>query len=142
MNPELKKTLEGMEQNSTEYYKSVIHSAFYNKRGGPRLRLAVARNAIKSFEKASDNKKEIIDLMLFFIETGIEFTNKYGDINESFYSNIEIMYNNAVNHLNAWNDPAMKKIFKPRLKSFVEKTDGIGWGFHDNLSWMYKELKK
>jgi hypothetical protein len=37
--------------------------------------------------------------MLFYVEMGVRYTNQYGDINESFYTSMESMYENATKHI-------------------------------------------
>ncbi|MEK5038059.1 hypothetical protein [Sporosarcina sp. FSL K6-3457] len=32
------------------------------------------------------------------------------------------------------------QIFKERLREIVTDTDGIGWGFHDQLAYLFNEL--
>lgn len=34
--------------------------------------------------------------MLYYVEKGVEFTNNYGDIDQSFYSSIESMYERVI----------------------------------------------
>ena len=60
--------------------KAKIHTAFF----GSRLSLKNARTAISDFKKASKNKENIAELMLFYVECGVEFTNMYGDVDEAF----------------------------------------------------------
>lgn len=34
--------------------------------------------------------------MIYYVECGVELTNEYGDIDESYYSSVENVYENAV----------------------------------------------
>ena len=61
--------------------KAKIHAAFF----GSRLSLKNARTAISDFRKASRNKESVAELMLFYVECGIEFTNMHGDVDEALY---------------------------------------------------------
>ena len=67
-----------------ESCRKKIHAAFF----GRQLSLKNARTVINDFRKASQNKESIADLMLYYVECGVEFTNLYGDIDERFYSSL------------------------------------------------------
>jgi hypothetical protein len=66
-----------------EDYKQVIKNEFYPKRCHGRLKLSVAKKAISDFQKISDDKIMIIDIMLYYVENCVRFTLEYGDIYES-----------------------------------------------------------
>ena len=71
-------------------YRQEILSCFFGKRGIsddlPRLR--DARRLIREYQKATSDISGTLDLMLHYVETGTEFTNTYGDINEPFYNSL------------------------------------------------------
>lgn len=79
--------------------------------------------------------------MLYYVEVGIEFTNTYGDINEAFYNSVAAMYEEVVSAINKQDDSENYNNFKDRLKAVVEDTNGMGWGFHDDLGDIYWEIK-
>jgi hypothetical protein len=62
-------------------YKATIQNEFFPKRGLGKARLSIAKKAISDFKKISSSPELICDLMLFYVEQGVEFTNEYGDIN-------------------------------------------------------------
>lgn len=68
--------------------------------------------------------------MLFYVETGVKFTNDFGDINEGFYSSIETTYVAALKFMQKEN---LLYKFADRAGKVVSDTNGIGWGFHDYL---------
>lgn len=77
-------------------YKQEIIYFFFGERGIsndlPRLR--DARRLIRDYRKATKDTLGTLDLMLHFVETGTEFTNTYGDINEQFYNSLKsVLYN-------------------------------------------------
>lgn len=109
---------------------------FYPTRGEPKLGLVKAKKAITDFNKLTGDFTKTVDLMIYYVELGVEFTNDYGDIYESFYISMETMYENALIKINS--DPEnLFQIFKDRLKAIVHDTDGIGWGFHDQLAELF-----
>ena len=68
--------------------------------------------------------------MLFYVETGVQFTNEYGDIDEVFYSSLEKTYLQALTLMKKEN---LLGKFVERASKVVRDTRNIGWGFHDEL---------
>ncbi|CAI9390012.1 DUF6155 family protein [Niallia sp. Sow4_A1] len=121
-----------------ERTKKIVRDEFFPERGFAKMRLGVARDAISTFKKLSSDEGKTIDLMLYFVETGTKFTNTYGDIEEKFYNSMVSMYNKVVNECNK--SEGFYNIFKDRLYSIVGDTDGIGWGYHDDICAIYYSL--
>lgn len=104
------------------------------------FKIAEARKAVNDFKRICTDEKLGIDLMLYYVEMGVEFTNTYGDINEGFYNSLESMYQSIIDMINKQKDSSMFNILSKRLKAVVDNTDGIGWGFHDSLTDMYHDI--
>lgn len=68
--------------------------------------------------------------MLFYVETGVKFTNDFGDIDEGFYLSMETTYVSALTLMQKEN--VLEKL-ADRAGKVVNDTSGIGWGFHDFL---------
>jgi hypothetical protein len=115
--------------------KHTILYEFFPQRGFGKLRLSQAKKAITEFKSYSNDEVKTIDLMIYYVELGVDFTNTYGDINDSFYSSMESMYGNVLKKIN--NNDSLLRLYKSRLKEIVYKTRGIGWGFHDCLAELY-----
>lgn len=123
-----------------EKYKKKIQYEFYPPHGGfGKLRLKDAKKAISDFMKMCSDKAMTIDIMLFYVENCIAFTNDYGDIDENFYNSALGIYSQIVKSVNVAGFGAYEK-FADRLKACVDDTRDIGWGFHDELYDMYLEL--
>jgi len=112
---------------------------FFPSRGHGALRYSVMRQALIDFKKNSNNKEVIIDLMLTYVENGVEFTLTYGDIDENFYEKIERMYENALEEI-VEND--LQTQFSERCEIIRNGANGIGWGFGDNMCYFYEEYLK
>jgi Family of unknown function (DUF6155) len=63
--------------------------AFFPKRGY-QLRLAEGKKAIADFKKYSSNGELLADLMLWYVENGVTYTNEYGDIDQARASSDKI----------------------------------------------------
>jgi len=68
--------------------------------------------------------------MLFYVETGVKFTNDYGDINETFYKSLTTTF---VNSLTLMDKENLLDKFEKRVEKVVDDSLSIGWGFHDDL---------
>ncbi len=117
-------------------YKKIIGDQFFPTRGLGKAKLSIAKKAITDYKKIAENAKDVVDIMLFYVEQGVLFTNEYGDIGESFYSSMESVYEDAVELMvkNRLHD-----VFQQRCLKIVKDTSGIGWGFHDTLDDIYSK---
>ncbi len=97
----------------------------------PKLKLGEARKAVTGFKKLSPTESDIADVMLFYVECGVMFTNDFGDIDEPFYNSIAGMFHDACAFIQKNN---LESIFKQRCREIVSDTKNIGWGFHDELN--------
>jgi hypothetical protein len=81
-------------------YKAIIEHEFFpvSDRKDPPARLSVAKKAITDYKKLTDSQVNIADIMVFYVETGVRFTNEYGDINEAFYRC-------SINRTHPWDAP-------------------------------------
>lgn len=125
----------GYSAEVSEKYKSVIKHEFFPERGFGRGRLSVARKAVGDYKKLSDSKFGVADMMLYYVEVGVQFTNTYGDIDEAFYNSMESMYSRAVKYVVRH---GLQGQFVERCRRIVTDTSDIGWGFHDGLSDIYE----
>lgn len=146
MNDEVKKYFQMKlrpEETLTQLYeeaKRTIAYEFYPERGMPKMRLAQAKKAISEFSKLTDDFPKQIDLMLFYVEQGVSFTNDYGDIDERFYNSMASVYSQVVRKLIDHDDVELYYYFHPRIEAAFHETSGCGWGFHDDLAYEYYEL--
>ncbi|MGE8205433.1 DUF6155 family protein [Heyndrickxia sp. NPDC080065] len=118
--------------------KKTIENEFFPDRGHGKLRLNQAKNAISHFNKLTKDELRTTDLMLYYVEQGVEFTNAFGDIDESFYNSMEKMYEKVT--IMCDKEEKYYHAFADRLEQVVIDTDGIGWGFHDQLSYLYSQM--
>ncbi|WP_136796425.1 DUF6155 family protein [Desulfosediminicola ganghwensis] len=116
-------------------HKEIIEKEFFPERGDGKARLSVAKKAISEFKNISTNNVLIADLMIFYVETGVNYTNEFGDINENFYLSMENMYEQALKFIVA---NKLSSNFQDRCLEIVEGTVNIGWGFHDQISFLYE----
>ena len=121
--------------------KARVRNQFLPKRGYGGLSLSTAKAEITAFKKICSDPEKLIDLQMYYVECGIEFTNTYGDINASFYNSMGSMYETVIKSLIGTGDIQLIKKFMPRLEKAVTDTYGIGWGFHDDLYDSFLQIK-
>jgi Family of unknown function (DUF6155) len=124
----------GFSDDLVEKYRAIIQREFFPARGFGRARLSIARKAVTDYKKLSPNIPGLVDLMVFYVEMGVRFTNEYGDIDEPFYNSMESMFENALKIIIQYQ---LQDRFQKRCKTIVTDTRPIGWGFHDTLSDLY-----
>ncbi|WP_205694145.1 MULTISPECIES: DUF6155 family protein [unclassified Clostridium] len=117
-----------------EKYKKIIENEFFPDRGLGKMRYSNVNKAISDFKKISNNTQLIAELMLYYAEVGVEFTNEFGDIDERFYNTIERAYNNALEYIFK-ND--LQEKFKNKADEIKLNTGCIGWGFNENMNEIY-----
>jgi hypothetical protein len=124
-------------------YKQEIIYCFFGERGisndSPRLRNA--RRLIRNYRKATNDTFGTLDLMLHYVETGTEFTNTYGDINEPFYNSLESVLKDFCEGIIKSSDPEQAYgQFNKRLVALKRATYGIGWGYGDAVQEILSDL--
>lgn len=89
------------------------------------------KKALSDFQKLEPAAELVADLLLVCVETGVRFTNEYGDIDEAFYAGLENMYAKA---LALMRQEKLLTQFAARTAQVVRDTSGTGWGFHEYLA--------
>ena len=121
-------------QQVLETYKNIITHEFFPSRGLGKARLSVAKKAISDFKKLSDSPMCNADIMLHYVENGVQYTEFYGAIDERFYTSMENMFDDAVKYILK---NQLLESQETRCKNIIYRaTDG--WGFQDTLKEIYE----
>ncbi|MBM4761359.1 hypothetical protein GNT69_03525 [Bacillus sp. B15-48] len=115
--------------------KQKVKNEFFPERGDGKLRLTVAKKAILDFKKLTNDQMRTVDLLLYYVEMGTDFTDSFGDIDESFYNNMITMYDKVISACAA--DETFYHAFEERLYKVVELAERIGWGYGDAIADLY-----
>lgn len=124
-----------------ELYRNKIVEQFFPKRGFGKLKLGEARKAIREYKKATGSIPGTLELLMTYMENGVEFTNQYGHIDERFYNSIESALSEVAAMLRG-EAQELYPDFSGRLASLEQATEGIGWGFHDFIADVVLTLQK
>ena len=123
-------------EESLRYFKGKIRGCIFN---GERPNLSEARRFILNFKRISADEKHVIDLMLFYVETGDKLDEEYGDLYGQFYTSMENMFISVIGLLKEPRNVGLKNEFVPRLKGIVDHA-AEGWGYKDTLEEYLGEL--
>ena len=121
-----------------EEYKKIIYNEFFPKRGEPKCRFSVCRKAISDFKKLKPSPYCIADLMLFYIETGVNFTAEYGDMWEQYYTALENNFDKAMAFV--YKNGYLEEL-RPRIENMLKLSEKCGWGFPDTLYDFYYQYQ-
>ena len=124
-----------------EAYREIIKNEFFPEKGYGTLRYSVAEKAIDNYWKALGNIEGKLELMLFYVENGVDFTNEYGDIDEEFYDKIVDMLEKFCILLKKPEGKIFYPRFKKRLFEIRIKSEGIGWGFEDDVELLIEDVE-
>jgi len=116
-------------------YRAKVKEAFYPNRGFG-FKLALGKKAITDFRKLKPSPDSLIDLMLYYVECGVKFTNEYGDINENYYLSLERVFRDSMVLIDIH---SLHDSLKDRALQILTDSANVGWGFHDTLGQFYYE---
>jgi hypothetical protein len=120
-------------QDQLAPYKKTIEECMYpNVYRDKPIRISKAKRAISSYSRAVADPLGEAELMIFFMECGNSFTVEFGDIDEDFYNALNLMYKRAIEKVLSLPDEQRGE-FRHRLEQIMTSSDGIGWGYHDQL---------
>jgi len=130
----LRLKLQNNPKDAVSYYKKKIKDILWNEK----VNLKEARKAISDFKRISKKPEYLLELMTFYVETGVEMGEEYGDMYETFYSGMESMFEQIVKILD--NNQNLIPNFKSRLNSIIERSCE-GWAHRETLLEIYEGLK-
>jgi hypothetical protein len=119
----------------TRTFKVIIQEALYPK--NPEYfsagSIACALRIVEAFKKDNGTISELIDLMIFYVECGTQFTADYGDMDEDFYNELGIMFEETLSITKDNLHLISLDKYKRRLEKILETSHAVGWGYPDQL---------
>ena len=132
---------ETYEDSLLEEYKEKMYDRFFPRdivRVG--FSLSWAKSVLTEFRKICQKEELLLDLKLYYVECGTEFTNTYGDIDMKFYNSLCSVYHGVTEAVSNCPTDQLYRRFGEMLERLVSDSDGIGWGFHDFIEQEYYEI--
>lgn len=94
-------------------YKKIIKNSLYPSFSNP-ISLSTGKAAISAYKKTTNDPDGTLELMMFYVECGNQFTVDLGDIDENFYCSLETMFEKILEILKT-KQPDKKNQYLPRL---------------------------
>ena len=136
---------ERYQEELLESYKEKMYAEFFTKNMKTMPSFKSAKEMITEF-KSIGRFEMVLDLMLYYVECGDEFTNEFGDIDGPFYDRLCSLYGQFIDQLNSKGTEDLYLKFKERIESLITSSSGIGWGYGDfiydksyELNWIQEE---
>ncbi|WP_374460331.1 DUF6155 family protein [Chryseobacterium taeanense] len=125
------------EKELAEKYKRLIRKEF-NVENPMRSteKFSVAKRAISDFKNLQPSPEYLADVMLYLPESACELTALYGDFSEQFYNGAFNNFKTALEFLKKNN---LLQSFKPRTKQCVKWSEHCGYGFADDMEYIFNE---
>ncbi|MCK5133125.1 MAG: hypothetical protein KAR40_13345 [Candidatus Sabulitectum sp.] len=124
----------GIGKDLLEPYKKTIDECMYlDLCSKETIQISKAEKTISNYTKAAGDILGEVELMVYFVECGNNFTIGFGDIDEEFYNSLNEMYRRAINKVLSLPENQQKE-FQDRLKEIMISSSDIGWCYHDTLS--------
>lgn len=100
------------------------------------FRLSSARKLVTDFEKIAGSAGTAVDVMLTYVEEGVEAVLDIGGLDASFANSMVSMYRNAVQRVVQHDLQAQ---YGARCDALRAKGGPLGWGLGDGLDEVYME---
>ena len=124
---------EKYQQDALDNYKKKMREEFFPKNKKKATSLKVAKSLITEFKKIGSFEM-VLDLMLYYVECGNEFTIEYGDIDGPFYDSLCSVFDQFVDQLNLKGTEDLYSKFRNRIDDLIFSSSNIGWGYGDFIT--------
>lgn len=120
-------------------YRTIIRRAFDPRTAPHSPELDAAEGALAEFQRAGADRAEQVDLMLFYVETGLGWSRDYGAVDASLARSLTTVYEAAVEALSDPDlaDAVVAEKFKRRCVRIVDEAGSVGWGLQEGLMALY-----
>ncbi len=116
-----------------EKSREIIKEEFMTDKRSGKIHYSVAERAISDYSNASGDLVGTLDLMLTYVEEGVQFAKIFGVIDDEFYDNIEEMLDRLCEQLKTEEGQKYYPLFRERMLKAGTGLENIGWGFEDAI---------
>lgn len=120
-----------LERKMLEEYKNIIKKEFFPHKEEVKMRYSVVSEAIIEFQRKALTPNSSVELMLYYVEVALDFTNMYGYIGEKFYISVEGTFNKALNY--AFKNE-IEDEFYLKCKEIVERSSDVNEDFQESIN--------
>ncbi len=105
------------------------------------IKFGPIRKALREYRKATSDIGGTLDLTLFALELGTDFTNEYGDIDGPYYDSLLTLLEEFRCLIVSPENRNLYPMFEERLTQLQADANGIGWGYGDGVDEVVQELQ-
>jgi hypothetical protein len=125
-----------------EKYRKIIIEEFLPEKGPGKMRISIAERAINDYSNASGDFVGTLDLMLTYVEEGVQFSRIFGVIREEFYDSIEGILDRLCDLLKSEEGQKYYPLFRERLIRTCRDSENIGWGFGEAIYVLVEDIEE
>jgi hypothetical protein len=124
-----------------ESFRRIIRNEFFPSKGLGGLRSDVIKKAVMDYSKGSGDLAGTMELMLFFVESVVEFVNEYGGIDEEFIDEGYELLRKFCELLKTPEGQSFYPNFKARLLKLRRESGDMGYGFGDDIAYYVEDIE-
>jgi hypothetical protein len=124
-----------------ENYRKIIKEEFLPENAG-KMRISIAERAISDYSNAFGDIVGTVDLMLTYVEEGIQFAQIFGVISDEFFDSVEGMLDRLCELLKTEEGQKYYPLFRERLLKASRDSEGIGWGFEEAIYTIVEDIEE
>jgi hypothetical protein len=125
-----------------EKYRKIIIEEFLPEKGPGKMSISIAERAINDYSNASGDFVGTLDLMLTYVEEGVQFSRIFGVIREEFYDSIEGILDRLCDLLKSEEGQKYYPLFRERLIRTCRDSENIGWGFGEAIYVLVEDIEE
>lgn len=112
-----------------DFHKDSIYEGFFPQGKFAQPNFSTPQKAVENYERIAQSPTDLIDLMLYYVETGSEFMNEFDGIDEDVCIDLEDKFEVALKKIVEHN---LKNEFEKRCREIAENAND-GYGFSGSL---------
>ena len=118
-------------------YKKKLYKIYFTKGGSPGKGSSnESRKIITNFKKIAVFQKDVIDLLLYRVETMLDYA-VYGDQNEAFYNSLTRSFDEACQLIA---NERLEEDFKDECERLMRDAYSVGWGVYGAMEYSYSQV--
>jgi len=125
-----------------EKSRKLIKEEFLTEKRLVKIHYSVAERAISDYSNASGDLVGMLDLMLTYVEEGVQFARIFGIIDDEFYDSVEGMLARLCELLKTNEGQKHYPLFRERLLKACRDSENIGWGFEDAICVLIADIEE
>jgi hypothetical protein len=112
-----------------DLYKKLIYEGFFPNGKSAQPNFEISKKALEIYQNKSESDYDLVELRLYYVETGSEFINEFDGIDEDTCVDLEDAFEDALKQISENN---LQNEFEKQCRKIVKEAND-GYGFQDTL---------